>query len=227
VKDIAKIIECESVAAEKESIGGGKMLIASKPQDNKTLLTEDDNILEKLVINAREDNEDGMHLLCDKIARTVLFRTTRFIGGSNDAEDVSQEVLIKVCEKIDELRDPKAFKGWLNKIIINEVRRHAKKGWRDEAVISIDDIGIIRETDQAALPHAAFEQEELRSQIIGCIDRLPYRQRQAVMMHYFEGLNVTETAEAMGLTQPIVSKYLAFARSNIKYDIENNPGITI
>jgi hypothetical protein len=82
----AKVInqqKCKALMVEK-------MLTTSKLQDKKTLLTDDDNILEKLVINARKDNKDGLYLLCDKIAKTVLFRTTRFIGGSDDAEDVSQ-----------------------------------------------------------------------------------------------------------------------------------------
>lgn len=53
------------------------------------------------------------------------------------------------------------------------------------------------------------------------IDALPERQREAIVLHYYSGLNVTEAAKVMDISHAGVSLYLKLARKKIKEELEN------
>jgi len=63
---------------------------------------------------------------------------------------------------------------------------------------------------------------ESRKTVIEAIDKLPQRQKEAVLLHYYDRLNVSETAEVMGISQPAASIHLKEACQRIKRDIESS-----
>lgn len=180
--------------------------------------------MESLVEKAIAGDGDALHDLCDNLGKSILFRAKYILGSKMnemDAEDVSQEVLLRVCEKIQDLREPKAFKVWLNRIITNESKRYAlmkiEKG---------DDLDIenhreeILEKSTDVLPHEYVINKELREHIMDIIADLPERQRQVIVFYYYEELSVTEIAETMNVTHQTVSQYLVMARKKIKATID-------
>ncbi len=64
-----------------------------------------------------------------------------------------------------------------------------------------------------------LRQEEQRI-VIEIVDELPARQREAVMLHYYQGLSVTEIADVMEIAQQGVSAYLKYARDKVRTGIE-------
>ncbi len=163
---------------------------------------------------------DMLYVLCQRIAKGVLFHTAHLLGNQADAEDVSQEVLLRVCEKIGDLRDPETFWGWLGKIITNEANRHLAKNTRHGVVLNIDDyLTNVVEEKIDFLPHEYAENEEFRAFVVKTIDALPVRQREAVFLHYYNGLNVSETAEAMGWLPPFLRHW---RRSEAPYFLFSN-----
>ena len=79
------------------------------------------------VRDAIKGEKGALQTLCEKIARDVLFRATFICGNQIDAEDISQEALIRVCTNIQKLRNPVYFRSWLSRIVLNEARRHFEK----------------------------------------------------------------------------------------------------
>jgi len=152
----------------------------------------------------------------------------RWIPDRLDAEDVSQNILIRVCENITGLKKPEAFGGWLNAIIKNEINRHYRVSSYRGSVVSIDEYfdavspGALIEEDIEYLPSEYVLREEERRVIMSLVDKLPERQLEAVLLHYFEGMSITETAEAMNVTQPAVSRYLTLAKEKVKAEIQRH-----
>ncbi|MCL2826605.1 MAG: sigma-70 family RNA polymerase sigma factor, partial [Eggerthellaceae bacterium] len=170
-----------------------------------------------MVKKASRGNRDALIALCRTIARDVLFRVSYRLSNRTDAEDVAQEVLIRVCTKIGELKDPKAFGAWLHSIIMNETNTHLTTTSRRAAVLDIDDfLDIAEEENDEFLPYEYTLRREDRVAVMESIRNLPQRQQEAILLHYFEYMSVSETAVAMGVTQPCASRYLALARENIK-----------
>jgi RNA polymerase sigma-70 factor (ECF subfamily) len=180
--------------------------------------------LEETVRLSAQGNTERLYALCKMIARGVLFHTTHILGNQADAEDVSQEVLLRVCEKIGGLRNPATFPAWLGKIVTNEANRYLTKNLQRGIVLNIDDyLASLPEDSSEFLPHEYAENEEFREFVVQTIDSLPQRQREAVLLHYYNGLNVSETAKTMGMSQAGVSQYLALARKKLRRELERHP----
>ena len=179
---------------------------------------------EQLVQRAIDGDSKALSQLCEEIAKGVLFQMTHILGNQANVEDVSQEVLIRVCENIRNLRSPKAFKVWLGRIIINEKNRYLAKNSRRGIVLNIDDyLENIVEEKTSFLPQEYAECDELRATVMEVISRLPMRQREAVMLHYYDGMSVTEVAEAMDITTQSVSKNLSLAREKLRRELQEQP----
>ena len=179
--------------------------------------------IEQLVVKAIRGNRDALLALCEKVARNVLFRVSYKLRKPEDSEDVAQEVLIRMCENIHNLKDPKAFQGWLNTIIMNETRRHLTKNTKQQNVIYIDeyeDTEDFDEEDDDILPEDFAVKEEDRKLVMEIIDLLPERQREAIILHYYEEMTITEIAQAMGVAKSNVFRYLSLARDKIKGEVE-------
>ena len=173
--------------------------------------------LEELVKRASEGDKDALCELCEKIAKSVLFQVTYILGRRDGVEDVAQEVLIRMCENIRNLRSPKAFKVWLVRIIINEKNRYLAKSMKLGDALNIDDhLEDLNEESVSFIPQDYVEDKELRQSVMQLIMDLPARQRETVIMHYYDGLSVTEISKILGVATQSVSKNLAIAREKLK-----------
>jgi len=177
-------------------------------------------VIEGLAAKAKRGDINALIALCKEIVGDVYFKVSCIMDNYMDAEDVAQEVLIRVCTKIRKLNDPKAFNAWLGAIIINEARRQMSKNSK-HIVFDIDDYTetAFEENDEC-LPQEYIEKEEDCDSVMGAVKLLPERQREAVVLHYYDGMSITKTAETMGVTQPAASLYLKLARERIRNEID-------
>ena len=197
------------------------LAIKNKPQNTQTEPTPNDTTREQLVIKATKGRKDALQDLCKAVAQDILFSTTRILNNRSDAEDAAQEILIRLCTSIQDLKEPKAFGAWLGRIITNETRRIMLKNSRHSNVVSITDyLDTIEEENEEALPHDYTMKAEDRKQVLEIIETLPARQKEAIILHYYNGLSVIETAEAMDVKHQVASRYLKLAREKIKDELE-------
>ena len=200
------------------------------PEPEKTaeiMMDSDNGMLLQLAEAAVHGGREEMVALCDHIARNVLFRIMRFVPNRMDAEDVSQNVLVRVCRSISGLKNPALFRSWLNAIIRNEIHRHYGESPFRGNIVSFDVFmeSTLQEPvveDDESLPSEYILREEERKIIMSFVDNLPERQLEAILLHYFDDLSITETAEQMGVSQPAVSRYLSLARQKVKLDIQRH-----
>ena len=173
-----------------------------------------------LVQSAISGDNDALGMLCEKIAKGVLSLTTYLVGNKTDAEDISQIILIRVFENIKSLRNPKAFYGWLVRIVNNESNRYLKNNSKYGVLLNIDDYLDNRiEDNEDSLPHEYAENEEQRQAVMGVLSSLTDRQKETVMLHYYDGLSVTKVAEVMKISKQSVSEHLAVSREKLKREL--------
>ena len=70
------------------------------------------------------------------------------------------------------------------------------------------------------LPEAAVPFEEKDDTLTRAVIRLPIRLREVILLYYYQGLNVNEIAEALGISQPSVSGRLKRGRERLKAALE-------
>jgi len=189
-----------------------------------TLVANEDNAkieFDNLVERAMAGEQQSISELSETIAKTVLWQSLNLLQCEQDAQDVTQEVLLKVWEKIDTLRDHKKFNAWLSKIIINAKNQFLRGKEKRKVLVDLDDYsGELEDHKEEFIPEAVIENEEMSKIVLSIVSTLPTRQREAIMLHYFGDLSVKETGEAMDVTPQCASQFLLLATKRLKRELE-------
>ena len=128
-----------------------------------------------------------------------IYRFVKRLAGERPAEDLTQEVLIRVHRSIGTYRPEGRFESWLFTIANNLCIDHARRR-RPEAPLSDLDADLAPERFAAPSrgPLEAMEEEERRKALLHAVDRLPFEQRQVFLLREEAGLSFREIAEMTG-----------------------------
>lgn len=132
----------------------------------------------------------------------------RWTGRSDEADDIAQEVCIKLAQAIRGFRGESRFRSWLYTLTLNAVRDQARKARREtikaEAYFS----------DPAF--HVAGEDEAETAALWEAVRQLPARQRDCVLLVYGEEMNHAEAADVLGCSEATVSWHVHEARKRLR-----------
>ncbi len=138
--------------------------------------------------------------------------------GSTYAEDAVQEAFLAAFLKLENLRDHDRFSAWILGILANVCRsrlRLLREGYFHD-VLGGEAIVGLRLEDFEPSAEAVFETRELHSLISDAIEALPEEQREAVRLHYFQGLRLNEIAILTGSTIGTLKARLHHARGRLR-----------
>lgn len=113
------------------------------------------------------------------------------------SEDLTQETFLRAWYHIGQLRDGKALNGWLFRIAGNVSRLHRRRV-KGKDTVNIDGIEPPVGGMDGSLRAGQREQIE---QLQQAVSRLPWKLKQAVVLHYMEQLTISEAADAAGIRE--------------------------
>jgi RNA polymerase sigma-70 factor (ECF subfamily) len=172
----------------------------------------------------KDGNTSSFERLITKYEKNVFNVIYRFMGRTSDADDLSQEVFLRVWKSAPTWEPSAKFSTWLYRITANLCLSALRDRKRGGARISIDaaaedaesDAGIEVEDTREDAPSASMSREELAGRVKKVIAELPESQRMAVILSRFEEQSYEEIAEAMEITVAAVKSLLSRARENIR-----------
>jgi RNA polymerase sigma-70 factor (ECF subfamily) len=143
--------------------------------------------------------------------RSMVYRVAYQFGGNHhDAEDITQEVFIKVYRSLDRFRQDAQLTSWLYRIVMNACidhrRRHQPVGsapFGEEA-----ELRLLNTPEETPDPEARAYAGELGQVLEAEINRLPKGQRVVFVMRHHQGLKLGEIAAALGLAEGTVKRQL-------------------
>jgi RNA polymerase sigma-70 factor (ECF subfamily) len=155
--------------------------------------------------------------------RAVFSAAFSVLANEADAEEVAQESFLKAYSKLDQFRAECKFSTWLVQIAINEARMRRRKD-RKALYDSIDegyadDSGDYIPRDYAdwrEIPSEALHRRELKEALANAIASLKPAYREVFIMRDVQGLNIRETAEALGINEALVRTRLLRARLQLR-----------
>jgi RNA polymerase sigma factor (sigma-70 family) len=162
----------------------------------------------ELVAAARRGDRCAFALLLDRHAGRVRALAARLLPR-HDAEDVAQEAVLQAYLCLDRLRDPGRFGSWLYGITLNLARMRL----RTRATVPLDDRRVMGEESS---PHETLEARELAQLVREALDALPPGEREAVLLHYTDGLTSPEVASVLGERAGTVRVRLHRARRRLR-----------
>ncbi len=146
----------------------------------------------ELVEEVKAGNRRSFSELVKRHQKGLLRMSLRFVKDLDTAEDVVQESFIKAFEKLHSFEGRASFKSWLFQIAVNNARnriRDSRKNMMDIENVQLA-VGAEAESGMVHGAVAGMLQEE--------VDKLPDRQRTALVLRVYEDLSFKEIAEIMG-----------------------------
>ena len=150
----------------------------------------------------------------------------RLTGDRHDAEDLTQDVFVRVFRSLDRY-EPGNFEGWLHRITTNLFLDSARRKKRIRMDAMGDDDGQLAGSVEAQ-PERGFEHGNLDLDVRRALDALPPDYRAAVVLCDIEGLSYEEIAVTLGVKLGTVRSRIHRARSQLRVSLAHRrpaPGV--
>ncbi|AIQ11703.1 sigma-70 family RNA polymerase sigma factor [Paenibacillus durus] len=127
---------------------------------------------------------------------TEVYRTVRFlIGESSDTDDVVQEIYIQAYRSLGQYDAARPFRSWLMGVAMRQIRAYRRKRWNH--------IRLIKKAQQSIIAAYDFSGEVVDKisyrPLITSVERLPFKLKQVVILHYLNEYSQEEIADALGI----------------------------
>jgi len=181
----------------------------------------------ELMLAFQAGDEAAFSVLVERHRDHVVNLTQRYLGNLADAEDLAQEVFLRVYRARNRYRPEARFTTWLYRVAVNaalnEVRGRKSRPTHGAVALPAserDGAGPQLAASGVAAPDDAAETTELHERVREAVEALPDRQRLALLLNKFHGLSYEELAQSMEMTIPAVKSLLVRARENVRKQIE-------
>jgi len=190
-----------------------------EPDPSLPARTEDDAEDVRLMELVSAGDAAAFEQLVERHQRLVIGTVARMLGNNSDAEDIAQQVFVRVWKSASRYVPRARFTTWLltitRNLVFNELRRRKRhtttplQGEKEGEEIQLKD-------ERGATPDASLLESELQRAIEQAIAALPETQRLAVVLRRYEELSYEEIAEALGQSIPAVKSLLFRARTELR-----------
>jgi len=174
-----------------------------------------DLALVKRIRAKEEDWELAFEQLVMKYQHSVLNTIYRYIGNYNEAEDIAQNVFIKVWHKIKTFKGKAKFSTWLYRIVVNQCLDYQRKK-KKEGAVSLDDKLSEKKIPESLTVGLDSEQKKKSAIIKQAINELPANQRIALILSKYENKSYQEIADIMGISLGAVAALISRAKESLK-----------
>ena len=162
--------------------------------------------------NRQHAEEAALAALVDQYASTLYRVAFSVLRNQQDAEDAVQEAFLRVLRHRETLGEIRDHRVWLVRIVWNIVLDRKRRPKTRPETDDIADLarvlpamGLSAEQRAAALQHHA--------RVLGCVEKLPAREREVMLLSAFEELSSVEIAAVLGVTESSVRSRLFRARN--------------
>lgn len=174
----------------------------------------------RLMLAVRGGDQAAFAELVERYQHRLVGVMNHLVGHPQEAEDLAQEVFLRVYRTRQKYSPKAKFSTWLftiaNNLALNALRdRQRRKALPLEVRESGANVTAPAD-DRAPTPNQPMQQQELAEVVRRALDDLNERQRVAVVLNKFEDMGYAEIAEVMGLTTKAVKSLLSRARGRLR-----------
>ena len=165
---------------------------------------------EALIARVARGDEAAFRELSRRHVPAMLALARRILGNSADAEDVTQEAMLRVWTNAPRWRPLAAVRTWITRVVVNLcLDRKRRAPW-----VALEAAGEIADPSPGA--EHGIESSQLDRQVAAAVAKLPARQRTAVALTYNEGMSNAQVAEILDTSVSAVETLLVRARQSLR-----------
>ncbi len=175
-----------------------------------------------LMLRVGAGDEAAFTELVGRYQQSVLNTVYRYVGNRATAEDLTQDIFVRIFRAAPTYERRAKFETWLHRIVFNLCANHADYGRRRRTIsIDQDPVGATERplelpSDDASTPLDRIEGDEAAIRVRDAIARLPAQQRAAILMSRYQFMPYQEIAGALDVSLEAVKSLLFRARENLK-----------
>lgn len=128
-----------------------------------------------------------------------------YVKSSADAEDISQEVFLKLYKSKESFTADENIKAWLMKVTANTAKNYLSSAWTKRKLPLTEDIPLKDEKDY---------------ELLEALNRLNKNYRAVIYLHYYEGYSVAEISSMLGISESNVKARLKRGRDKLRAILE-------
>ena len=155
--------------------------------------------------------------LMRKHGNEVLRTAYSYVKDKFTAEDIFQEVFIKVYKNLENFRDESDIKTWIIRITINTAKDYLKSAYSRKVVpmMEFKEDQLVSDNDFEEL-----ENRDRDEQVKKTVMSLPEQYREVLLCVYYHDMSVADTAKSLGIAEGTVKSRLSRARDMMKNKLE-------
>jgi RNA polymerase sigma-70 factor, ECF subfamily len=188
-----------------------------RESENDRVLAQERGVITEILAG----NYERYYELIAPIERRVYYTAYAILRTEADAEEVSQESILKGFRGLRTFRGEAKFSSWLFSIVANEARMRLRQ--RREVSLKLlkspDDDGeytLAELADWREIPLEALAQKELAVRLEEALAALPEMYREVLILRDIDGLNIAEASDALEISVPAVKTRLLRARLMVR-----------
>ena len=168
-------------------------------------------------------NRDAFRALAEKYQGMVFRTSMGFVHDKEDAEDLTQDVLVSVYQSLGKFKDQSSFSTWVYRIAINASLNFVRKKSRHsifqrfETLFGFEKTNEIQQIESGTFnPEQILTNKERSDSIHRALDSLPENQRIAITLSKYDDLPQRDIAQIMNITEGAVEALLQRAKANLQ-----------
>ncbi len=174
-----------------------------------------------LVARARDGDRYAFEQLLERNYDFIFRVAWRWTANQEDAEDIAQEICIRLGHSIRSFKGKSSVKTFLYAMILNAVRDHGRKVARESRNKREFHAHELTQTPASHELEIGSHENEQATALWEAVRQLPERQRDAVLLVHGEGVSHSEAAKAMDCTEKTVSWHIHEARKRLKQKLQS------
>jgi RNA polymerase sigma-70 factor, ECF subfamily len=150
-----------------------------------------------------------------RFRRKVFHIAYKFTGKHDEAEDLTQEIFLKVFRSLEKFNRDADFSTWLSSVARNYCIDRYRASKREKEVLVDDLLAFDHAPSPAGNPHRTLEDRDLRTFVRAGLDQLAPKLREAVVLRDLQGLTYQEMAERLELPEGTVKSRINRGREEL------------
>jgi RNA polymerase sigma-70 factor (ECF subfamily) len=170
----------------------------------------------ELIARCLQKDNSAWELVVARYKRKVFHIGYKFTGRHDDAEDLTQEIFLKVFRSLEKFNRDADFSTWLSSVARNFCIDHYRASKREKEVLVEDLVAFdLAPASTGSSPHRALEDRDRRSFLRRGLEALPDKLREAVVLRDLQGLSYQEMADRLGLPEGTVKSRINRGREEL------------
>lgn len=184
----------------------------------------DEHIDERLIGRFRRGDMDAFRKIYDSYSQALFRFANSYLKDSFEAEEIVQDVFLKVWEKREDVDVQKSLKSYLYRItvnkVFNELKHRVVKQKYEKHAQNLDQV-------TGETPESSIQFQELNKKLDILLTKLPEQQRTIFIMSRWKGLTNAEIAEQLNLSVRTVENQIYRAAKFIKLHLNDDYPILV